>query len=291
MLSSFKADYLEIEPYEIADHLLRESGQYEREAVNPKDLLDLLGLRHLSFDFDRELPTDVLAGRKRPRALLSFADRLTATHSDLSDSRLRFSLLHEIAHYVLPSHVSRLYLCDEEGLGAFASRITFEKEANDFAAELLFKGAQFALEVNSSEIAAKAVKRLAERYRASFEATARRMVEKNVRPCMLVVFQKRNDAARVDLDRPATWEVRYCVGSASFKTAYSRHVTGSVPPEIAVKLGQPGTDVSESVCQAITLHRPAGEAVVLNGAFFTNRYSIFCLLTPARRPSTVSRAW
>jgi len=281
MLSSFKADYLEIEPYEIADYLLRESGQYEREAVNPKEFLDLLGLRHLSFDFDRELPTEVLAGRKRPRALLSFADRLTATHSDLSDSRLRFSLLHEIAHYVLPTHVRGLYLCDEEGLGAFASHITFEKEANDFAAELLFKGAQFALDVNGSEIAAETVKRLAERYRASFEVTARRMVERNVRRCMLVVFQRREGPERIDLDRAPMWNVRYCVGSASFKAAYSRNVTGSVPPDIAVTLAQPGRDVSESVCQPITLHRPGCEAVVLNCEFFTNTYNIFCLLTPA----------
>jgi hypothetical protein len=51
-VDNFKAKYLEIQPHEIVRHVLKESGQDRRDAVNVKQVLTYLGLDFLAFDFD-----------------------------------------------------------------------------------------------------------------------------------------------------------------------------------------------------------------------------------------------
>ena len=113
-------------------------------------MLDLLGLEFTSFDFQLELPDDAkeTVGGAKPRALISFSDRLVATDATLSESKTRFSVLHEIGHFVLPKHQHKLYICDDQGL-SLATRLVLEKEASEFAADLLFLGDRFSLEANS----------------------------------------------------------------------------------------------------------------------------------------------
>lgn len=281
-MSGFHASYLELEPKELVRYLLRESGQFERESVNPADLLHLLHLECVSFPFELELPDDakVTVGGARPRALISFPDRLVAIDSALKDTRARFSALHEIAHFVLPSHEHALYICDDVGLSDRA-RLSFEREANDFAADMLFLGDRFSLEANSRTISAATIKHLAEKYLASYESTARRSVEKNFRPCMLVTFEQKTTETRVDLDRQATWSVKYCVASAPFKTRCFERVRGIVPTEVVAVVAQPGRDIADShvVDLSVECSSPVRECP-FQAEFFFNQYNIFCLLTP-----------
>lgn len=279
---SFKASYLEIEPRELVRFLLREAGQCDRNSVNPADLLGLLGLQYVSFDFDLDLPDEAkqTVGGTRPRALLSFDDRIVATDSGLNDKRTRFSVLHEIGHYVLPNHEHALYVCDDLGL-SFGSRLVFEKQASEFAAELLFLGDRFSLEANSRPINAMTVKELADKCRASFEATARRLVETSFRPCMLVVFKEEPKRTNEDLTKDPSWSVRYCVASAHFKNRYFEKVFGSVPPGIAAKVTEPGRDIADSCVAEIPVRLSSEQTrLVFQGEYFSNAYNIFCLLTP-----------
>lgn len=283
-MSSFSASYLEIEPRELVRHLLRSAGQCDRQSVNPRDLLDFLKLHYTSFNFATELPEEakhtVTGGA--PRALLSFADRLVATDDSLDDNRTRFSVLHEIGHYVLPHHEHTLYVCDDIGL-SFATRLVMEKEANEFAADLMFLGDRFSVEANSRPINALTVKELARQYRASFESTARRLVERNFRSCMLVVFRKVHEGDALDVDAVPTWIVRYCVASPIFKTTFFEKVTGIAPPEAIAAVTQPGRDIAEShVCNIGISARGADEATMFRAEFFSNTYNIFCLLTPTK---------
>jgi len=282
-MASLSASYLEIEPRELVRHLLRSAGQCERESVNPGELLDFLKLQYLAFDFAKELPKEAretVAGAT-PRALLSFADRVVATDESLDDNRTRFSVLHEIGHYVLPHHEHALYVCDDIGL-SFATRLVMEKEANDFAAELLFLGDRFSVEANARPINALTVKELARRYRASFEATARRLVEKNFRPCMLVVFKPdKND--RLGNEVAPNWAVRYCVASPKFKTMYFEKVSGGVPGEAITAITEPGRDIAESYqCEIAISTRGPDESDTFCAEFFWNTYNVFCLLTPVK---------
>ena len=279
----FKASYLTIGPHELVQHLLRESGQQEREAVNPAEILSLLGLRHIGVDFNVELPPQTWDVGAQPRAILSFGDRLVATDSKLIDVRARFSVLHEVAHYVLPDHQHTLYVCDAAGM-SFRTRLELEREANEFAAELLFHGDRFTLAANSHPIAAPTVKQLADRYMASFEATARRMVERNFRPCMLIVFARRNGTAQIDIDRPAVWTKTYVVASPAFKATYFADVQAIVvPDEIVAVVTQPGRDIAEGHRIEGTVRNRTGEQIPFEAEFFFNQYNIFCLLIPSKR--------
>lgn len=282
-MSGFSASFLEIEPRELVGHLLRESGQQNRDSINPAEILQFLDLEYLAFDFSRELPSDAqqTVGGAKPRALISFNDRLVATDSSLDNRRARFSVLHEVGHYVLPHHQHALYVCDDIGL-SFSTRLTFEREANEFAADLLFLGDRFSVDSNSRSICAGTVKELAERYNATFETTSRRIAERSFRPCMLVVFMKEPSIANIDVDQSQSWRVRYCIASPTFRATYFESVSGVVPADVVSTLTDCGfLDIADSVIRDVPIEVPNAEFThTFRAEFFSNSYSIFCFLTP-----------
>jgi hypothetical protein len=89
---------------EIVETLLAESGIARSLPTDEGKVLNFLGLKQLSFDFTKELDfldsDDQSAGDLR--AALSLNDKLVAIHSDLNEKRSRFSVLHEVAHFILP---------------------------------------------------------------------------------------------------------------------------------------------------------------------------------------------
>jgi hypothetical protein len=281
-MSGFSGRFLEIQPRELVRYLLHAAGQCEREFINPSDLLDLLELKYESFNFQLELPDEAkeTVGGGKPRALISFADRLVATDSSLSENKARFSLLHEIGHYVLPKHQNALFVCDDQGL-SLSTRLVLEKQASEFAADLLFLGDRFSLEANSRPVSAMTVKQLATKYRASFEATARRLVERSFQACMLIVFKQESAQSRIDVSQSPIWSVKYCIASPSFKTQYVAEVEGIAPPDVVTIVAQPGHDVADSYSCEVSLTlptEPVGKPFLAE--FFYNQYNIFCLLRP-----------
>lgn len=278
-MSEFKVSYLEIEPAELVGYLLRESGQVERNSVNPIQILDCLKLDCELIDLKTVFPPEIVSMPETLRAMLSFPDKLIAIDSSLSKEQLRFSVLHEIAHYTLPSHQYTFYLCNDKGMG-FSTQLLFEKEANEFAANLLFMGDRFTLEANSQKICAATVKLLAEKYEASFVATARRLAEKNFKPCMLIVFKRKSDRSSVDSDYPLQWEVHYCFASASFKTQYFTRLSGLAPLEVVIQLTKPEIDITNSICKVVQIASASGEPSHFDAEFFTNKYNIFAFLLP-----------
>ena len=243
----------EIKPHEIARRVLIDSGQAAREAVNPAQILEHLELSHLSVDFAREFPAEIRhrMSPAHPRAMLSAADRLIATDAALSDTDTRFAVLHEIAHYLLPHHMHALYVCDDAGMSA-RTRLILEQEANSLAYDLLFQGDRFSIEANGLPPTAASVRTLAQKYRASLEATARRIAEKRIGPCMMVLFGQGDGPGTksVDPDAPPSWTVRYCVPSPTFAMHHFRSIGGSAPPSLAarataLKAGRSGSSAEE----------------------------------------------
>ncbi len=268
--------YHDIEPREIVAYLLRETEQLTHDSLKTDDLLDYLGLSLMQFDFTEELPKGL---KKLPRALLSFPYRMIATHNGLPHARRRFSVLHEIGHYVLPSHQRTLYLCDEKALSS-GSRIVFECEANVLAADLMFMADKFTLEANSCPVKAQTIKLLAEKYDASFEATARRLVEKSFQPCMLLVFKEEDGITAVDTVEMNRWEVRYCVASSAFSSRHGFSRLDGSPPESVVEKLRLFGDISDSIVTETTIGSADKTSFNFYTEYFTNTYNIFALLTP-----------
>jgi hypothetical protein len=280
VMAKFNVGYLKLESFELARYQLKSTGQQERECVNPHDLVTFLKLEFLWFNFARELPEDArrtITGDS-PRALLSFADRIITVDDTLDDNWTRFSVLHEISHYVLPNHEHTLYVCDEAGLSSRA-RLVMEAEANKFAADLLFIGDRFVVKANALPISAGNIKQLAMKYQESFIATARRFVQKNFRHCMLIVFERSKESG-LNTDVIPAWTVHYSVASPMFKTRYFEKITGSLSPEIAGMFTKPGRDFSQDHQSKVNIKTQHGEETAFTAEYFSNTYNIFCLLTP-----------
>ena len=87
--------------------------------------------------------------------------------------------------------------------------------------------------------------------------------------------------SQIDANQPPVWSVRYCIASPSFRTQYFEGVQGTVPPEIAAVVAQPGRDITEGMpCDiSVTLPtEPAGKQ--FHAEFFYNQWNVFCLLKP-----------
>jgi hypothetical protein len=279
-LTEFNAAHLEIQSHELVHYLLHESGQAEHDRVSVVEILGLLKLQYEILDIKTVIPQDLPVKIELPRALLSFPDKLIVVNNDPNPQRARFSALHEIGHYVLPNHQYSFYVCDEAGLQP-STEIVFEKEANEFAAELLFMADRFTIEANSAEVSASTVKRLAQKFDASFESTARRLVEKNLRPCMLVVFARKPTQTWLGSAHEDKWEAKYCVASKPFKVQYFTSVTGELPAEVAVALSRAGVDIASSISKEIAISSPSmAKSFRFKGEYFTNSYNVFMFLTP-----------
>jgi len=106
---------------EIAEALLEEAGAFTTLPTRESELLDYLGLKQRSFNFGAE-PDFVQLAPDIPnklRAALSVNDRLVVTHSALGPKRNRWSVFHEIAHFVLPEHLEKIFLDDDKTLSVW----------------------------------------------------------------------------------------------------------------------------------------------------------------------------
>lgn len=114
---------------------------------------------------------------------------LYATHIN-SEGFQRFSVAHEIGHYVLDGHIDYI-LPDGDGehisKAGFVSNDSYELEADSFAAALLMPDPMFSQEIERSGDGLAAVERLAILCRTSLTATAIRYTNKTPTPVAVVM--------------------------------------------------------------------------------------------------------
>jgi len=260
-------------PSELVEHLLAETGQIEAGPAQIEPLLDLLRLSSLSLDFNAELPEARTAAGEPVRALLDYQERLVAIDSTLSSKRSRFSSLHEIGHYVLPEHTGQIVMCGDHDLG-FRAAHTQEREANAFAAELQFKGRLFKRETAALPISAATVKEIAAVFDASFESSARHLVETSLKPCLLAVYGQTGEGA----GETRSTAVRYSVASPSFVQQYGARLTDH-DNEIVAAVWTKGRDIADSIVDHMDVQTANGETTRLRAEYFFNGHNALCLLT------------
>ena len=229
----------DLAPDEILETLLVEAGAAGQLPTNQRKLLDFLGLEQLSFDFMKEV--EFLDPSKKPsgeiRAALHLAKRAVATQSGMNDKRERFCVFHEIAHCVLPEHNQKIFVDDDQTL-SWWTRARLEREANKFAADLLFQGNLFSEQALSLDTSIGTVIDLAPQYGASYEAALRRYTEAHVMPCALLVYDKiaKSDHSFVEDD---DYRLHYTISSAPFRKLYFA-----------------GIQMTEEKCKAAEIYSP-----------------------------------
>jgi len=261
---------------ELVEYLLAQTDQREVGPTDSRSLVDFLGLRSISTDFAKTLPEARTVSGDAVRALLDYQERLVVVDAALDVRRSRFSSLHEIAHYVLPDHQGQIVVCGDQDLGFRAVRVE-EREANAFAAELQFKGRRFKLETASLPIAALTVKETAGAFDASFESTARHLVETSLKPCLLAVYAH----SGWDSDGTRLSSVRYSIPSPSFEQRFGRRLTDENNTHVAA-VWVPGRDIADVIADEVTIETANGESTRFRAEYFFNGYSAFCLITSPR---------
>ena len=104
----------------------------------------------------------------------------------------RFTVAHEIGHYVLDGHMDHLQLQDGDihysKAGFHGDK--YEREADYFAAQLLMPDTLFTKALATNEDGMNAIKNLADKCQTSLTATAIRYVEKTDSVSVVVVSEK-----------------------------------------------------------------------------------------------------
>lgn len=130
----------------------------------------------------------------------------------LHDSRKTFVLYHEVIHRITPwQHIFRTE-DDDFTLSSDCSTL-FESEANYGAAEILFQCDRFETEARDYGISIASALYLSQKYAASRHSSLRRFVERNHRPCLLMILKA---TSRENADGATSFFVSYSIPSRPF---------------------------------------------------------------------------
>jgi Zn-dependent peptidase ImmA (M78 family) len=210
------------------------------DLVRPEQLVDSIVLQNPSLPIPVPLEElAALAGISKIEAFASegFAGALI-TNAEKSDGaifyssndprpRQRFTIGHELGHFLLPWHRQSQFQCKPQDMTA-AANAEWEIQANQFSAELLIPKALMikqTRQLGSPDL--EHIQHLAPAFETSFEMTARRYIELNEYPCA-IVFSKDN------VVRYSVWseffEHRLCVKKGSYlpSTSPSRLSSGGI---------------------------------------------------------------
>jgi hypothetical protein len=161
-----------------------------RAPVDLYDLADTLGLQIRdvpSTGFDGALVR--IAGRRiagRPGGIIATRESIAG------DARKRFTIAHEIGHFVLPGHGVDVSVCVNEQLDLAREKVAqMEKQANAFASELLLPLHTVAEIVGKYGFSMETCSFVSEIFDASLTASASQCVKASEREVALVVTDGR----------------------------------------------------------------------------------------------------
>lgn len=276
--SSESADSIPHE--EIVETLLLEAGSAGVLPTNPSKLLGYLKLEQLSFDFAQELG-GIAGSQDLPhnlRAILSPKDRIVATHSGMAEARTRFSIFHEIGHFILPEHQRELFADDDKTL-SWWTKSRLEGEANRLAAELLFQGNRFSEEALSMNTSVHSVLDLAPRFGASYEAGLRRYTERHLLPIALVVYEKVASPEETYIEDDQ-YRIHYTITSPAFRKLYFSSLSLSDDTCSASEIYEPHIFLrpGQVIEKELKIDREGHTPWRFDTEIFSNGYKIFQLL-------------
>jgi len=214
------------------------------------------------------------------KKVLGFLDRRTKriyVDPQLHDSRKTFVTYHEVIHRIVPwQHIE--YTEDDDLTLSLSCDTLFESEANYGAAELLFQCDRFELEARDYDISTASALLLSERYEASCHSSLRRFVERNHRPCALLVLKP---TTRANADGGTSFLISHSIQSAPFTLQFGdpfSHPFVNPDHEIGKIVNNDGRgEISLSDLKSFC--RPC---VVES---FSNKYSLFVMIHPKDIPA------
>jgi Zn-dependent peptidase ImmA (M78 family) len=152
-----------------------------------------------------------------------------------STARKRFTVAHELGHYYMDYHDGISYQCSRKDIGNVSSSAKQdEREANEFAVELLMPAKIFMEDVRQRHIGLETINFLATKYETSMTSTAIRYARSSPDACAIVVSQQ--------------GKIRYFAYSDGFRKGKYLYLSRNAPlhhGSYAKKLFDAGLQVSE----------------------------------------------
>lgn len=274
----------------LTDRLLRAADAYDRF---PTPVGDIVAAAELSEPEQSLLADQVFASaprhireavapfRRKIRALLDRKAREIHLDPTIDHNGQRaFKRLHEVTHDACPWQQQLAYADDDLTLSS-ATRLLFEREANQGAAELLFQRDRFRDIAADYAIGTAPVVELAETFGSSLHATFRRYVETHRAPLAGLVLEvspcSRDPLSfrRKEAPQSPGWTTRF--GSASNWPA-----TLSSPPYDFLPLAERAPFSLQP--PRATLTWPAGKGdTKIRAEVMSNSYRLFVLLWVPQR--------
>jgi Zn-dependent peptidase ImmA (M78 family) len=182
-----------VRPVEIVDEILRQNPEMPYP-VPLEELATVVGIQQIG-----ELVTEGFEGMLMTNPEKS--QGVIMVKANANPQRRRFTIGHELGHYLLPWHRQLSFSCSSESIkdsgtdSKSARGVEMEAEANSFASELLMPSAVFKeLQRSAGEPDLEQVVKFATHFDASIEATARRFMNLSEFPVAFVFSQ--NDTVR-----------------------------------------------------------------------------------------------
>ena len=153
-------------------------------------------------------------------------------------SRKRFTIAHEIGHYLIPSHRNLENVCAGRVIESWQKGLNKpELEANEFAVELLLPARYVRESLRLDDPSLKAIGKVASQFETSLTATTLRFVSLTDLPCVAVwsegkraQWYRRSDAFPLYLSK----EILPCEGSFAYRLFEGSHGPddfAEVPPD------------------------------------------------------------
>jgi Zn-dependent peptidase ImmA (M78 family) len=271
-----------------ADSLLRAADAHERL---PTPVEDIVAAAELQQAKESWLAESALAGV--PAYLARKVDRLKGrVHAALDrktreihisphvehDGQRRFKTLHEVGHDILDWQQDAGYVDDQHTL-SWRTHVTFEQEANQCGAELLFKRERFQTMASDYEVGFPAIIALAELLGASIHASFRRYVETHRQPIAGLVL-----ASKPCKTDPVGYRRREAISSHAWSERYDAaagwpSVLYSQPYSFVEDIGL----IARAPRTTMIYPDVNNEPTELRVELFSNSYYVFVLMWVPRR--------
>lgn len=260
--------------------LLRAAGAMGRIPTPRADILDTLKLvqiGHLDLaEFERSRSQKAAETFHRTfQKLFGFFDRRTQViyvNPEIHASKRTFTTYHEVTHRILPWQNIGYTEDDKDTLVPSCEEL-FESEANFGAADIMFQGNSFEVEARDFELSVTSALHLADRYEASCHSSLRRFVERNHRPCSLLVLKK---TARVNPCGGVSFRISHAIPSPSFTLQFGE----PFPSPFINPDAELGKIINSDADGEIALTDIKGFRHPFTVELFTNQYTHFLMLYP-----------
>ncbi|WP_061313621.1 ImmA/IrrE family metallo-endopeptidase [Clostridium botulinum] len=170
----------------MSNYLYNYPEQYAQDIVSSFDLTPPIDLTKICEKLDIRINYESLYSIEALLIISSGKKNIIINnYKTVSPQRERFTIAHEIGHYIIPWH-ENLQQCDK--IVNFESKDEVEKQANEFASELLVPKSNLLEDIKDKKVTLSLIKSLAKQYDVSLVVMARRVLEYSDAEAVVLIY-------------------------------------------------------------------------------------------------------